>query len=266
MDTRDFSTLETVLVESNQDAVVLTIHRPSVLNSLNGTALKEIATVLDAVEADDSVPALIITGQGPKAFIGGADIAAMEPMNPLEASEFSAFGQAVFSRIAALPIVVIAAVNGYALGGGNELAMACDFRVAARNARFGQPEVGLGITPGFGGTQRLARLVGLARALDLTLTGRIIDAEEAFRIGLVDRLVPEGEALPVAMAIAKEVGKKSPFAVRQIKKAVSLGLDLPAQDGLLLERRLFGECFSHADQKEGMRAFLEKRPPSYTRR
>lgn len=265
MDTRSFSSLETVLVESNQDAVVVTVNRPSVLNALNETVLKEMAAVLDAVEADGSVPALIITGQGPKAFVAGADIEAMERMNPLEATGFSGYGQAVFSRIAALPVVTIAAVNGYALGGGNELAMACDLRVAARNARFGQPEVGLGITPGFGGTQRLARLVGLSRALDLTLTGRIIDAEEAFRMGLVDRLVPEGEALQGALAIAKEIGKKSPFALRQAKKAVSLGLDLPIQDGLLLERRLFGECFSHADQKEGMRAFLEKRPPAYRR-
>lgn len=266
MDIRDFSSFETILVESHQDALVVIVNRPSVLNSLNGTVLKEMAAVLDAIEAGDSAPALIITGQGPKAFVGGADIAAMEPMNPVEAAEFSAFGQTLFSRIAALPIVAIAAVNGYALGGGNELAMACDLRVAARNARFRQPEVGLGITPGFGGTQRLARLVGLSRALDLALTGRIIDAEEAFRIGLVDRLVPEGEALSGALAIAKEIGKKSPFALRQIKKAVSQGLDLPAQDGLLLERRLFAECFSHADQKEGMKAFLEKRPPSYTRR
>lgn len=265
MDIQRFSSLETVLVESNQDAVVVTVSRPSVLNALNLTVLKEMAAVLDVVEADGSVPALIVTGQGPKAFVAGADIEAMERMSPLEATEFSAFGQLVFSRIAALPVVTIAAVNGYALGGGNELAMACDLRVAARNARFGQPEVGLGITPGFGGTQRLARLVGLSRALDLTLTGRIIDAEEAFRMGLVDRLVPEGEALQGALAIAKEIGKKSPFALRQAKKAVSLGLDLPIQDGLLLERRLFGECFSHADQKEGMRAFLEKRPPAYRR-
>lgn len=265
MDVSAFSALETLHVEAGEDAVVITVSRPSVLNALSDAVLREMALVLDSVESDGSVPALVFTGQGPKAFVGGADIAAMDRLSAADALTFSERGQEVFSRIEGISIPSIAAVNGYALGGGNELAMACDLRVAARNARFGQPEVGLGITPGFGGTQRLSRLVGLSRALDLTLTGRIIDAEEAFRIGLVDRLVPEGEALTQALLLAKEIGRRSPFALRQIKKAVRLGYDLTAQEGLLLERRLFAQCFSHADQKEGMKAFIEKRAPVYRR-
>lgn len=265
MDTGALPAFETILVGAEDEAVVVTINRPSVLNALNITVLQEIASALDVIERDASVPAVVFTGQGAKAFVGGADIAAMEQLTIDGASRFSEFGQEIFRRIERLLVPTIAAVNGFALGGGNELAMSCDLRVAARNARFGQPEVGLGITPGFGGTQKISRIVGLSRALDLALTGRIIDAEEAFRIGLVDRLVPEGESLPQALALAKEIGKKSPFAVAQSKKAVLLGFDLTLEDGLSLERRLFSECFDHRDQKEGMRAFLEKRSPSYRR-
>lgn len=256
---------ETLLVEVREGAAVVAINRPAVLNALNLQVLQEIAGALDRLARDKFLTAIIFTGQGPKAFVGGADIAAMERLTPEAASGFSALGQDLLLRIERLPIPTIAAVNGYALGGGNELAMACDLRIAARNARFGQPEVALGITPGFGGTQRLARLVGKSRALDLILTGRVIDAEEAFRIGLADHLVPEGEALKAALALAKELGKKSPFALKQSKKAVQGGLTLAIEDGLLLERRLFSECFSDQDQKEGMRAFLEKRAPAYRR-
>ena len=265
MDIGALPAFETILVDVKDETVVVTVNRPSVLNALNVTVLREIASVLDAIEKDSSVPAVVFTGQGTKAFIGGADIAAMEHLTRDDASRFSAAGEEVFQRIERLPVPSIAAVNGFALGGGNELAMACDLRVAARNARFGQPEVGLGITPGFGGTQRISRLVGLSRALDLVLTGRIIDAEEAFRIGLVDRLVSEGESVSSALALAREIGKKSPFAVAQSKKAVRLGFDLTLGDSLLLEQRLFSECFDNPDQKEGMRAFLEKRSPSYRR-
>jgi enoyl-CoA hydratase len=256
---------ETLLLECKDDATVITVNRPSVLNALNEQVLREISLALDRIEKDGSLTALIFTGQGPKAFVGGADIAAMEKMSPEAASALSAFGQEVFLRIENLPIPTIAAVNGFALGGGNELALACDLRVAAANARFGQPEVGLGITPGFGGTQRLARLVGKSRALDLILTGRVINAEEAFRLGLADRLVSEGEALTESLALAKSLSMKSPFAQGQSKKAVLGGLALPVEDGLLLERRLFSQCFSAPDQALGMRAFLEKRPPAYRR-
>lgn len=265
MDMGSLAALETLLIEVKEEAVVIAVNRPQVLNALNLTVLREMTVVIDALERDKSVPVVVFTGQGAKAFAGGADIAAMESLSPGDASRFSAQGQELFLRIERLPVPTIAAVNGYALGGGNELAMSCDLRVAARNARFGQPEVGLGITPGFGGTQRLQRLVGQSRALDLMLTGRIIDAEEAFRIGLADRLVPEGEALQAALSIAKDIGKKSPFAAVQIKEAVRAGMDLRTQDGLLLERRLFSECFRSRDQKEGMRAFLERRAPDYRR-
>lgn len=262
MDTASF---ETILFDITDDIAVITVNRPAALNALNASVLREIASAIDFVER--SLPgALVFTGQGPKAFVGGADIGAMENLAPGEASEFSGFGQEVFLRIDKLPVPAIAAVNGFALGGGNELAMACDLRVAAKNARFGQPEVGLGITPGFGGTQRLARLIGQGRALDLALTGRIVDAEEAYRIGLADRVVPEGEALSAAIGLAREIAKKSPFALGQTKKAVRAGWDLKLEDGLLLERRLFSECFKEPDQKEGMRAFLDKRAPSYRRK
>jgi len=265
MATALFPKFETILVEVGSEATVVTVNRPLVLNALNVSVLQEFASALDVLERDPVTPAVIVTGQGAKAFVGGADIAAMEQLGEDEASQFSALGQEVFRRIERLRTPTIAAVNGFALGGGNELAMACDLRVAAKNARFGQPEVGLGITPGFGGTQRLTRLVGLSRALDLVLTGRIMGAEEAYRIGLVDRLVPEGESLQEALAIAKEIAKRSPFALSQSKRAIRLGQDLAVEDGLALERRLFSQCFSQGDQKEGMRAFLEKRPPIYRR-
>ena len=253
------------MLEVKEGVAVLTINRPESLNALNLQVLEELSDALDRLEDDSSLVALIITGAGQRAFVAGADIAAMETMTPRAAAEFSRYGQDLFLRIESFPALTIAAVNGYALGGGNELAMACDIRIAAKNARFGQPEVGLGITPGFGGTQRLARLAGKQHALDLIMTGRTIDADEAARIGLVNRVVPQGEALTQARALAAELVKQSLFAARQVKKAVLEGLYLKLEDGLMLERRLFGECFGNPDQKEGMRAFLEKRPPGFKR-
>ncbi len=263
MERASLSGFETVTVETKDGAAIVTVNRPAVLNALNVKVLEEISDALDRLDEDPSIAAVVFTGQGPKAFVGGADIGAMEKLTPETAIDFSRYGQDLFLRIERYPALTIAAVNGFALGGGNELAMACDIRIAAKNARFGQPEVGLGITPGFGGTQRLARLVGKSRAIDVILSGRIIDAEEAYRIGLADRLVPEGEALSQALSLVAEVGKRSPFAIRQSKKAVLEGLPLSIEDGLLLERHLFSECFAAPDQKEGMRAFLEKRPPRY---
>lgn len=256
---------DTILLEMREGTAVLTINRPASMNALNLQALEELSDALDLLEGDPSVSGVVITGQGPKAFVAGADVAAMEAMSPESAWDFSRYGQELFSRIERFPVPTVAAVNGYALGGGNELALSCDLRIAAKNAKFGQPEVGLGIIPGFGGTQRLSRLVGKARALELVLTGRVIDAEEAYRIGLVDRVVPEGEALSESLGLLKDMARKSPFAVRQAKKAVVEGSSLPFEDGLALERQLFRECFENHDQKEGMRAFLEKRPPAYSR-
>ena len=257
--------METVLADIRDGVAVLTVNRPASLNALSLRVLEDLSAALDRLDGDSSVTAVVITGQGPKAFVSGADVAAMEKMSLEGASDLSRYAQELFSRIEGFSVPAIAAVNGYALGGGNELAMSCDVRIAAKNARFGQPEVGLGVIPGFGGTQRLARLVGKSHALDLVMTGRVIDADEAFRIGLVNRVVPEGEALMHALAFCGELAKRSPFAVRQAKKAVLEGLALALADGLLVERRLFSECFSSPDQKEGMRAFLEKRAPSYRR-
>jgi enoyl-CoA hydratase len=257
--------LETVLCEVREGVAVLTVDRPTSRNALNLKVMEELSTALDRLEDDPSLAAIIVTGQGPKAFVAGADVAEMEKMTPETASDFSRYGQELFSRIECVPVPAIAAVNGFALGGGLELAVCCDIRIAARNARFGQPEAGLGVIPGFGGTQRLARLVGKANALDLVLTGRMVDADEALRIGLVNRVVPEGEALAQALTLAGEISAKSPFALKQAKKAILAGLSLDPPDGLLVERRLFSECFSNPDRKEGMRAFLEKRAPVYRR-
>lgn len=254
---------ETLTLEMSEGIAVLTVNRPASLNALDRKVLEEISRALDHVEEDPSLVCLIITGQGPKAFVAGADVAAMENMSSEEATGFSKHGQELFARIASFPVPTIAAVNGFALGGGNELAMSCDVRIAARNARFGQPEVGLGITPGFGGTQRLPVLTGKGYALYLTLTGKVIEAEEAFRAHLVEKVVPEGQALAEALLVAGEIRKRSPFAVRQAKKAILDGLSSGTDDGLLVERRLFGQCFSCSEQKEGMRAFLEKRAPDY---
>lgn len=261
-----FPAFETLAAEVKDGAAIITVNRAAQLNALNLKVLHELSDAVNLLEDVPGLVALIITGAGPKAFVAGADIAEMETMSHAAAEELSEYGQDLLARIEALAIPTIAAVNGYALGGGNELAMSCDMRVAAKNARFGQPEVGLGIIPGFGGTQRLARLVGKARAMELLTTGRSIDADEAMRIGLVNRVVAEGSALAEALAIAAEIGKRSPMAVRQVKKAVLDGLPLNEEDGLLVERRLFGECFTDPDHKEGMRAFLEKRPPAWRQR
>ncbi len=257
---------ETLRAEIQEGVAVLTVDRPSALNSLNSKVLEEMDRCLEALAQDRRVAALVITGRGGRAFVAGADISEMAAMTEKQAREFSDLGQRVFARLRWFQGPVIAAVNGYALGGGNELAMACDVRIAAQNARFGQPEVGLGITPGFGGTQILPRLVGPVFALELIMTGRVIDAQEAFRVGLVHKVVPEGEALKESLELAREITwGKSRFAVAQAKKAVWEGLSRSFQDGLFLEQRLFGECFRHPDQEEGMEAFLEKRKPDFWR-
>lgn len=254
---------DTLTVETEGPTAVITINRPHLLNALDEKFLKELELSLDRFSEDPSVWILVITGAGPKAFAAGADITSMEPMNPAEAKEFSRLGHRVFAKLEEFPGVTIAAVNGYALGGGNELALCCDIRIGSENAKFGQPEVGLGIIPGWGGTQRLIRTVGRANALYLLLTGRVIDAREAHRIGLLHLVVPEGQVLARAKEIAGEISKKSPFAVKQAKLAILRGKELPLAEGMKLEEELFGQCFSHPDQKEGMRAFIEKRPARF---
>ncbi len=237
---------------------ILTMNRPSALNALNRETLEELSDVLQALEAHSEIHVLIITGAG-KAFIAGADIKEMLPMSALEGREWSAFGQAIFTRLEQLSKPVIAAINGFALGGGCELAMACDIRIASENAKFGQPEVSLGIIPGFAGTQRLPRIVGEGNAKELIYTGDIIDAQEAYRIGLVNKLVSADELMAKAMAMAEKIMQKSPSAIKLAKAAIHHGLNADLETGEHYEASLFGVIFSTADKKEGMTAFVEKR-------
>ena len=242
---------------------VLTVDRPKALNALNAETLDELMHALARVAADLQVRALLITGAGDKAFIAGADIAAMQNMSALEARGFSEKGQRAMQAIEALAIPAIALVNGYALGGGCELALACDWIIASERAVFGQPEVNLGIPPGFGGTQRLARLVGRARALELVTTGRTVKPDEALRIGLVNAIVPGVQLMEKGLETARLIATKAPVAVRVAKQAVQRGLDLDLANGCVLETSLFAFAFGTADRMEGMTAFLAKRPPKF---
>lgn len=261
--------LECLVVKLDEAATIILINRPKALNALNKAILGELDNVITMLADERPNVPLIITGEGSKAFVAGADISEMMNMSPKEAKEFANYGHDVFGKIEQFPSPTIAAINGYALGGGNELALVCDIRIAAENAKFGQPEVGLGIIPGFGGTQRLSQIVGIANALDLVITGRSIDASEALRIGLVQRVVPSGMALDEAISYAKGLGRNSSFAMSQAKKAIyRRGLEetRTGRSGMDIEAELFGECFLHPDQKEGMKAFVEKRSPAFERK
>ena len=237
---------------------IITMNRPEALNALDSNVLNDLSAVLDAVDLNQT-RALIITGAGEKSFVAGADIKEMANLTKAEGCAFGKKGNDIFRRIETLPIPVIAAVNGFALGGGCELAMSCDFRICSDNAVFGQPEVGLGITPGFGGTQRLARIVGPGYAKQMIYTARNIKADEALRIGLVNQVVPQAELMPTAEKLAAGIAKNAPIAVRMCKKAINEGLALDMDQAIELEEKLFGECFETHDQKEGMTAFMEKR-------
>ena len=246
---------------------VLTIDRPKALNALSPAVIAELGHAVVDVEAAvraGEVRALVLTGAGERAFVAGADIAAMADMTEGAAYEFSRSGHAVADALASLPIPVIAAVGGFALGGGCELALACDFIYASDNAKFGQPEVGLGVIPGFGGLGRMTRRVGLARALELCLTGDTIGADEALRIGLCNRVLPRAELLEAALASAKKIAAKGPLAVAAVKRVLHAGADLTLAQANTLEVEAFAGLFATADQKEGMAAFLGKRPPKFT--
>ena len=237
---------------------VVTIERPKALNALNSEVLAELEACFDSIDTD-VIKAVILTGSGDKSFVAGADIAEMSKLNPAEGEAFGKKGNDVFRKIETFPIPVIAAVNGFALGGGCEIAMSCDIRICSDNAMFGQPEVGLGITPGFGGTQRLARLIGAGMAKQLIYTARNIKADEAFRIGLVNAIYPQEELMPAAKKMAAAIAQNAPIAVRACKKAINDGLDVNMDDAIVIEEKLFGSCFETHDQIEGMSAFLEKR-------
>lgn len=242
---------------------ILTIQRPKALNALNFETMKEIETVIDQVAEDSSIRAVIITGDGEKAFVAGADIAYMQNLSAVAGFKWGEIGQRVFQKIEDLPQPVIAAVNGFALGGGCELSMACDIRFASENAKFGQPEVTLGIIAGFGGTQRLPRLIGKGRAKELLFTGDMISADEAFRIGLVNKVFPLAELMPKAKELAAKIANLAPVAVQSTKQVVNRGMDVDLRTGIAFEAGFFGLTFSTEDQSEGMSAFLEKRKAQF---
>lgn len=255
--------LANVTLEKEGSIAVVTINRPKALNALNSETLKDIETVIDELANDDAIFAVIVTGSGEKAFVAGADITEMKDLNVMEGRKFGILGNRVFRKLESLEKPVIAAVNGFALGGGCELSMACDIRIASSKAKFGQPEVGLGITPGFGGTQRLARIVGTGMAKEMIYTGKIINAEEAFRIGLVNKIVEPDKLMDEARALANTIAMQAPIAVKLCKSAINRGMQCDIDTAIMYESEAFGECFSTEDQKEGMTAFTEKREKNF---
>jgi enoyl-CoA hydratase len=257
-------TMPTSLLFELSDGIArITLNRPDKLNALNATVIAELGDAVTRVETDAAVRAVILTGAGPKAFVAGADISELAEQTPLVGKARSTQGQLVFRRLERCGKPVIAAVNGFALGGGCELAMACHIRLASENAKFGQPEVKLGIAPGYGGTARLPRLVGRGRALELLLTGTMIDAAEAYRIGLVNRVVPADRLLDEAEALARAILENGPLAIRACLETVDAGLDSSLDQALLLESDQFGLLSASSDIREGTRAFLEKRKPTF---
>ena len=253
---------QNLLIEQKEDVRIIAIHRPQELNALDTELLSELDCAFADASADAGTAVIILTGEG-KSFVAGADIGQMSRMDAAEAKAFGEFGADVFRRIETMEKVVIAAVNGYALGGGCELAMACDIRIASSKAKIGQPETGLGITPGFNGTLRLPRLVGLGRAKEIILAAETIDAAEAYRIGLFNKVVEPGQLMDAAMDLAKKIASKARLAVRYSKEAMNEGMDLGYEAGMALEASLFALCFATEDQQEGMNAFLEKRPADF---
>lgn len=258
------SEYENLLFEVDSGIGLVTINRPKALNALNAATIYELERLFDELAKDHTVKAVILTGSGEKSFVAGADITEMQSMSAIEGRNWGKLAQAVFNKIENLPKPVIAAVNGYALGGGCEISMACDIRIASEKAKFGQPEVSLGIPPGFGGTQRLSRLVGKGRAKELLFTGDMIDAVEAYRIGLVNKVVAPAELITTAKAMAQRIMSRAPIAVQICKAAVNEGLDTDLESGIAYEAEVFGLCFSTDDQKEGMAAFIEKRKANFT--
>ena len=252
-----------LLLEKNGAIAVLTINRPKALNALNSDTLTELSTMLDELGGDSSVKVVIITGSGQKAFVAGADISEMKDLNSLEGRRFAQLGHAAFRKLELLAMPVIAAINGFALGGGCELAMACDIRLASENAKFGQPEVTLGLTAGFGGTQRLPRIVGTGFASELLFTGDVIDAQEAYRIGLVNHVYASDTLMEEAQKLAKRIAGRAPVAVQLTKNAIQRGINMDLDSATAYEADAFGLTFSTQDQTEGCTAFVEKRKPVF---
>lgn len=254
---------ENLLYEQADGIGIIAFNRPKVLNALNISVLEELSELLDLVRDDEGARVIILTGSGDKAFVAGADIPVMLPMNVQQGKEFAFLGQALLHKIEEFEKPVIAAINGFALGGGTEISMACDIRIASDKARFGQPEVKLGIIPGFGGTQRLPRLVGRGMAKMLIFSAKMIDAQEALRIGLVEQVVPHDTLMDEAKALARAINAMSPTAVRLAKASINHGLDVDMRTGNSFEAFVFGHCFATQDQTEGMTAFVGKRNPTF---
>ena len=251
--------MNNLLMEVENEIAVVTINRPKSLNALNSETLAELNTCLAEIEGRTDIKVVILTGSGSKSFVAGADISEMVNATPAEGRAMGLLAREAFGRLENMPQVTIAAVNGFALGGGCEISMACDIRVAAENAKFAQPECGLGILPGFGGTQRLARLVGKGRAKEMIFTCDMIDAQDAYRIGLANHVGPQEELLDYCKAMAGRIMKNAPYAVSLAKQVINSGADMDLDNGLKLEANIFGLSFSTEDKKEGMTAFLEKR-------
>jgi enoyl-CoA hydratase len=261
------ATFQNILVDSGAPVRTVTVNRPAVLNALDAQTLSELDQAFAAIEPEtvkpDGVRCVILTGAGEKAFVAGADIAAMSTLGVEEARRFSELGRRLSLRVESMAVPVIAAVNGFALGGGLELALLCDFIVAAQTAKFGQPEVNVGVLPGFGGTQRLVRRIGIGRARQLLYTGELIGADEARAIGLANEITPPADLMTRCRAIADRIASRAPLAIAATKRALRCGEDLPLERGLAFEQGEFAGLFGTDDQKEGMRAFLEKRPPKW---
>lgn len=254
---------ENIVIENRDNVQVLYINRPKVLNALNEQTLLDIEAAVKSFAEDDSLSVLIITGSGDRAFVAGADIEAQYPLDAVQGRNWGLLGHRVFNLIESIEKPVLAAINGFALGGGCELAMACDIRLASEKAQLGQPEVSLGITPGYGGTQRLTRLVGSGKAKQLIFTGKRINAAEAYRIGLVDEVYPHETLLEEAVKMAQTIAANAPMAVRYAKMQINQSMQINNEMATALEAGLFGLCFATQDQKEGMGAFLEKRKPIF---
>jgi enoyl-CoA hydratase len=254
---------EYVRCQVEDGIAIVTIDNQQALNALNTPTLKQLDTIIDQLRLNADVKGVIVTGAGEKSFVAGADISEFLKLNGETVKTFMAYAQRVFDKIEALDRPVIAAVNGYALGGGNELAMSCDIRIAAENALFGQPEVGLGLVPGYGGTQRLPRLIGPGKAKEVIFADERINAQEALRIGLVQRVVPKGQTLEESKKLLKKIMGKAPIAIKMAKKAINEGLGMSLRQGLDLEVQCNGVCFASEDKDEGAKAFLEKRPPHF---
>jgi enoyl-CoA hydratase len=257
-------TYNNILFETAGGVAIIKFNRPKALNAINPDVIREMNDALDRIIADRTIKVLVLTGEGEKAFVAGADIAHMVNLSPLQLKEFSVNGQECLFRLERLPVPVIACVNGFALGGGCEIAMACDFIYASETARFGQPEITLGVIPGFGGTQRLSRAVGKAMAKELCMTGAMINAQEAKAIGLVNKVFPKDALWDETMKTANIIAGFGKVALRAVKECVGRGLDMDLQDGCYMEREAFGLVGASPDQKEGMSAFLEKRKPAFT--